>query len=114
MDDIIYTDEIKWQIRLPTHIVMRKNALPYNDKVQEQILAFLGSEIKHDYMQGSRDINLDLTVDEASKLYSANSSIRAMAETGELQKVHQNCVDLAKAVDSGFIKVMDQLDRTGQ
>ena len=74
----------------------------------------MNSQIKHDYMQGSRDINLDLTLEEATKLYAANSSIREMAETGDLQKLHQSCVDLAKAVDSGFIKVMDQLDRTGQ
>ena len=78
---------------------MRSHALPYNDKVQAEILNFLASEIKHDYMQGSRDINLDLTLGEASKLYAAGSQLREMAESGELQKLHQNCVDLAKAVD---------------
>ena len=37
-----------------------------------------------------------------------------MAESGELQALHQRCVDQARAVDTGYIKVMDLLDKTGQ
>ena len=95
----IYADEIKWQVRFPTRFAMRGPSHAYNTEVKNEILNFLASEIKHDYMQGSRDINLDLTLDEASKLYAAGSQLREMAESGELQKLHQNCVDLAKAVD---------------
>ena len=70
--------------------------------------------IKHDYVQGNRELNLDLKMSEASKLFNASGDIRAMAESGELQAMHAKCSKLAKDVDTGYIKVMDQLDRTLQ
>ena len=93
---------------------MRGPSHAYNTEVKNEILNFLAQNVKHDYMQGSRDINLDLTLEEASKLYEAGDQIRELAESGELQALHQRCVDQAKAVDTGYIKVMDLLDKTGQ
>ena len=46
------------------HYAMRSASYAYNDEIKSEILNFLGKSIKHDYMQGSRDINLDLTVQE--------------------------------------------------
>ena len=63
---------------------MRQESLMYNDKIQDQIVAFMGKTIKHDYVQGSRELNLDLTISEAEKLYAADDNLRAMAESGEL------------------------------
>ena len=93
---------------------MRGPSHAYNTEVKNEILNFLAQNVKHDYMQGSRDINLDLTLEEASKLYEAGDQIRELAESGELQALHQRCVNQAKAVDTGYIKVMDLLDKTGQ
>ena len=59
-------------------------------------------------------MSLDLTVSEASKLYNANDDVRAAAESGELQALHQKIIDQGKAIEVGYIKVMDQLDRTLQ
>ena len=56
-------------------------------------------------------MSLDLTVAEASKLYNASDSVRAAAESGELQALHQKIIDQGKAIEVGYIKVMDQLDR---
>ena len=50
---------------------MRGPSHAYNTEVKNEILNFLAQNVKHDYMQGSRDINLDLTLEEASKLYEA-------------------------------------------
>ena len=86
-------DSIKWQLRFPKEYAMRSESLMYNDKVQDEILAFLGNRIQADYLQGNREINLDLTVAEADKLYNAGDRIRAMAESGELQELHQRCAD---------------------
>lgn len=61
----ICLDEIKWGLRMPTKFAMRELTLDYEDKVQEQVLAFLGTNITHDYLDGSRDMNLDLTMKEA-------------------------------------------------
>ena len=35
-------DEIKWQIRMPERFAMREESLIYNDKIQEEILNFMG------------------------------------------------------------------------
>jgi len=77
---------------------MREHGLPYNDEIQAQILNFMSSQIKHDYLKGSREINLDLTVAEAHKLYNANDRIRSLAESGALQSLHKRCVDQNNAV----------------
>jgi len=74
----------------------------------------LGSQIKHDYLQGNRDVNLDLSVSEAAQLYNAGSSIRSMAESGQLQQLHERCMNQQQAVQDGYIKVMDSLDRVLQ
>ena len=97
---------------MPKEIAMRQASHMYNDKVQDEILKFMGQKIKHDYLEGNREVNLNLSVTEASKLYNAGDVIRSMAESGELQKLHERCVNQAQAVEEGYIKVMDQLDRT--
>lgn len=71
----------------------------------------MNTQIKHDYMNGNRDLNLDLTMQEADQLYFANDKVKEMAESGELQKLHQRCADLNNAVETGFLKAIDQLDR---
>lgn len=48
----------------------------------------MGKAIKADYVKGSRQINLDLSLMDAEYLYTANESVKKMAETGELQKLH--------------------------
>ena len=58
-------DEVKWGLRLPTVRAHRAYTLDYEDKVQEQVLAYLGNKVTHDYLDGSKDLNLDLTVTEA-------------------------------------------------
>ena len=63
---------------------MRDETLMYNDKIQDEILTFMGNRIKQDYLQGNRDVNLDLTVNEAGKLYNASDKIKSLAESGEL------------------------------
>ena len=69
---------------MPKEFAMRQESLMHNDKIQDQIVAFMGKTIKHDYVQGSRELNLDLTISEAEKLYAADDNLRAMAESGEL------------------------------
>jgi len=81
-------DEIKWKLQMPERFAMREETLMYNDTVQDEILKFMGNKIKHDFLEGNRDVNLDLSVAEASKLYNAGDDIRAMAESGKLQELH--------------------------
>ena len=67
---------------------MRSESFPYKEKIEDEILAFMSKRIKHDYLQGNRELNLDLTVKEAQKLYNATDAVRSMAESGQLQQIH--------------------------
>ena len=51
----------------------------------------MGENIKHDYVEGTRDMNLDLTISEATKLYNAGDDVKAMANSGKLQELHKRC-----------------------
>ena len=110
-ESLFIVDEIKWGLRFPTKFAMREHTLSYEDKVQEQILAFLGKNIAIDYLDGSREVDLDLTLKEAEMLFNANDKIREMAANGELQAFHKRCSDTQSAVETGYTNVMDQLDR---
>lgn len=73
-----------------------KHAVPerdfrYEERVQSRINDFLGQAIKADYIKGSREINLDLTLEEAEYLFTAGDKIKAMAASGELEKIHKKC-----------------------
>lgn len=67
--------------------------------------------VKYDYLEGNRELNLDLTLKEAEFVYSANDEIKGMADSGDLQKLHQRCHSLDKAVEVGYLKVTDHLER---
>ena len=68
--------------------------LRYEGQVQDEINNFIGKNIKHDYLDNSRDLNLDMTLREAEFLFSANPQVKAMAESGELQKLHTSIATL--------------------
>ena len=74
----------KWAIRFPTRYAMSGLNLRYEGQVQDEINNFIGKNIKHDYLDNSRDLNLDMTLREAEFLFSANPQVKAMAESGEL------------------------------
>lgn len=67
--------------------------------------------VKYDYLEGNRELNLDLTLKEAEFVYSANDEIKGMADSGDLQKLHQRCHSLDSAVEIGYLKVTDHLER---
>jgi hypothetical protein len=60
----------------------------------------------------NREINLDLTLGDAFSLYSANDKIRSMAASGELQQFHSKRSTLENDVRTGFLRVMENIDRT--
>lgn len=78
------SDEIKWGLRMPNRFAMRQLSLNYEDEVQKQILSFFQSNVQYDYLNGNREINLEVKLNEAEFLYSANEEIKGMAKSGEL------------------------------
>jgi hypothetical protein len=77
-------DEIKWGLRMPSRFAMRQLSLNYEDEVQKQIIAFFKKNVQYDYLNGNRDISLEMTLNESEFLYSANDKIKGMAQSGEL------------------------------
>jgi hypothetical protein len=67
--------------------------------------------IKFDYLQPDKQLTLDLTVKEAELLISASDEVKGMAEKGDLIKLHERCKGIEDKVDSGYLKVKDQIDR---
>lgn len=72
----------------------------------------MSNVISADYVKGTREINLELTVKDAEYLFTANESVKKKAASGELQKLHKQCDDLASKVDTSYLKTMDLLSRT--
>ena len=54
---------------------------------------------------------MDLTLNEAEMLFSANSKVKEMAASGELAALHKRCADVESSIETGYLKVMDQLER---
>jgi len=104
-------DQIKWAVRMPNRYAVRTLSYRYEDEVQEKINSFVGTALPFDYMQGNRELNLDLTLKEASHMYSANDNIKSLAQSGELQALHARFSELGEATSTGYVQVMDQLDR---
>ena len=98
-----FVDEIKWAVRLPKRYARPTTDLRYSyeETIQNQIKDFLAQGIGADYTQGRREINLDLTMDEAELLYTASDKVKEMASSGELQKLHENVSARLRARASG-------------
>ena len=107
-------DEVKWGLRFPNRYATRALTLRYEKNVQDEIKNFVAKEIEFDYLDNKRNLNLDLTLREAEFLYRANPEIKEMANSGELQALHDKCASLDDAVEKGYVQVMDQLDRVLQ
>ena len=99
---------------MPTRFAMRELKLSYLDKVQIETTNFLNTNIKHDFLRPDRELTLDLTVNEAEILISANSEVRSLADSGELKQIHQKFNDLSASVHADYLSVRDQLARTLQ
>jgi hypothetical protein len=81
---LLFKDEVKWGLRMPSRFAGSIFSLNYEKQVQDQINAFIAKEIKHDYLDNRRELNLDLSMREAEFLFRANPTVKAMAESGEL------------------------------
>ncbi len=107
-------DEIKWGVRMCNRVAVRDFQLKYESTVREQIEAYLAKNMQHDLLGGNRELNLDLSVRECEYLFTASDEVKALAESGELAKLHGRCAELEEAVATGFLKVTDQFDRALQ
>lgn len=83
----------------------------YLSKIQEETQKFLDERIKHNLIHPERGLNLDLTIKEAEVLISANSSVKDLADKGELQKIHKKFNDLHAKVEGDYLSVRNHLGK---
>lgn len=88
---------------------MRDMKRSYLPKIQEEIQKFLDERIKTNFINPEKGLNLDLTIKEGELLISANQSVRDLAETGELQKIHKKFNELHSKVEGDFQAVRTHL-----
>jgi hypothetical protein len=93
---------------------MRELKLSYLDKVQQETANFLNERVKHDFLRPDRELTLDLTVNEAEVLISANEEVRAFADKGGLKDLHAKFNELTGRVESEYFNLREHLAKTLQ
>ena len=81
------------------------------DAVEDSVTDYLRNTIKHNFLQPDRELALDLSMHEAELLASANPTVQAMAESGDLKSVHNKYNTLSEKIESDYVTTNDQLDR---
>jgi len=111
---VLFLDEIKWQLRLPSRFAMRQLKLTYLERVQIETTAFLNARIKHDFLRPDRELTLDLTVKESELLISANDEVRALADSGALREIHNRFNETRTIAETEYLAVREHLAKTLQ
>jgi hypothetical protein len=105
------SDEIKWQIRKPSRYAMSDVKLSYLSKVEEEAMKFLKERVKHNYLNPTDNLNLDLTVKELEIMISASSKVRGLADSGELEKIYKQCVELENRIEGDYLAVRNHIGK---
>lgn len=103
-------DEIKCQLRFPKAYAQSQENLRYLDQVKEQTRVFLENNVKQNYFNGDDNVPFTVSVGEAEVLYSASDRVKALAASGSLKTLHDQCTQLTEAAESQYIGTKDRLE----
>jgi len=106
-----FADEIKWQIRLPTRYANSQPKMTYLNQIQEETQRFMQERIKYNFLAPEKGLNLDLTVKDAEVLISASSRVRALAESGDLERIHKQCKELENRIEGDYLAVRNHIGK---
>jgi len=85
--------------------------MTYLDKVETEAQNFLNERIKHNYLEPSKALSLDISFKEAEVLISASQKVQGLAETGELAKIHQQCKELEDRIEGDYLAVRNHIGK---
>lgn len=85
--------------------------LTYINKVEEETMRFLNERIKHNYLDPAKGLSLDILYRDAEILISASQNVRNLAETGELAKVQQKCIELEQRIEGDYLAVRNHIGK---
>lgn len=101
--------EVKCQLRFPKAYAQSEQNLRYLDRVRAETAAFLKENVKVNYFDGSDEIPLTTSLGEAEVLFAASDKIKAMADNGELQQIHEKVANLKELSETQYINLKDRL-----
>ena len=97
-------------MRFPKAYATSEENLRYADRVREQVAIFMNGNIPHNYFTGERNVGLEASLQEAEVLYSANDAIKAMADSGELQALHEKFNSLHQRSQTEYLSIRDKIN----
>ena len=84
--------------------------LRYLNQVKQEIQAFTNSQIPVNYFTGEKEMRMDATVQEAEVMFAANDNVRALANSGELQQLHQRVKSASEAAYSNYNSLRQRIN----
>jgi len=102
-------DDAKTQIRFPKAVAQSEENLRYLEKVRDETTKFMTQEIKENYLTGDSSVGLSATLQEAEVLFGAGDNIRALSDSGELQKLHERFNSLSKQAQQEYRSIKERL-----
>jgi hypothetical protein len=69
---------------MPNRLAHRELKNTYLNRIQQETQKFIDEKIKHNLLNPEQGLSLDLSINEAEILMSANNNVRDLADKGEL------------------------------
>lgn len=83
-------EHIRWEIRLPKKFAQSEEPRVYHTKVEQEVLNYLNKTIKHNVINPSAPLDLNLTIKEAIVLAEHADALQPHFESGKLKQIHDN------------------------
>lgn len=103
-------DEIKFGLRMPSRYAVADIKSTYRNKVEDEVMRYLNENLKHNYFNPDQELNLDMTVQEVEWQMGSTKALMGPAESGELKKMHEECLRTEKQLDAEMAENMEAID----
>lgn len=70
----------------------------------------MSQNIPQNYFNGEQEVELSSSLGEAEVLFSASGDVKALAASGSLKTMHENCAALTEAAEQQYISTKDRLE----
>lgn len=71
---------------------------------------YLNTSIPQNYFTGKKELSLDMSMQEAEVMYGAADGVKAMAESGELNALHDRVASLSVASETQYNEIRGKFE----
>ena len=89
-------DELKFGFRMPTAYAASTPKATYRNDIEGETIRFLTENLKVNYFNPEKGFTLDLKLGECELLFGSKTAFKEVAESGELDRIHADCVKYEK------------------